>query len=167
VSGVVLLTAYNANQSVYFGDYVKFYTNSSLPYSDAGKVLKGFSESGGSYGNAYMIAYPYWWDHRAIGLEAGLMDWPNGIINRVDTPRFMYLAFQKTDQYRLDPDKDLLFFYSVQDVETEQQLKEWFPGGYAQIFQSYQPEDAFKLYRVPAMGASAFISFLREANVVQ
>jgi hypothetical protein len=167
VSSAVLLAAYNANQSVYFGDYVKFYTNSSLPYSDAGKVLKGFSESGGSYGNAYMIAYPYWWDHRAIGLEAGLMDWPNGIINRVDTPRFMYLAFQKTDQYRLDPDKDLLFFYSVQDVETEQQLKEWFPGGYAQIFQSYQPEDAFKLYRVPAMGASAFISFLREANVVQ
>lgn len=167
LSVLVLLGAYNANRTVYFGEYVRYYSGASLPYSDAGKVLKGFAESGGGYGNAFMIAYPYWWDHRAIGLEAGLIDWPNGIIARQDTPNFMYLAFQKTDKYRFDPDKDLLFFYSIQDDETEQQLKQWFPTGYTQLFQSYQPEDVFMLYRVPAMGASAFIDFLRQSGVVQ
>lgn len=167
LSGLLVLGAYNANQEVYFGEYALYYTGSSLPYSDAGKVLKGFAESGGGYGNAYMIAYPYWWDHRAIGIEAGLIDWPNGIINLQDTPGFLYIASQKSDKYRLDPDRDLLFFYSVQDDATEQQLKTWFPNGYATVFQSYQPEDNFKLYRVPALGQAEFISFLVRTGAVQ
>jgi hypothetical protein len=167
LSGLVILGAYNANQATYFGDYAVYYTGSSLPYSEAGKVLKGFAESGGGYGNAYMIAYPYWWDHRAIGIEAGLIDWPNGIINLRDTPGFLYLASQKSDKYRLDPEKDLLFFYSLDDAETERQLQEWFPEGYATEFQSYQPEDNFKLYRVPALGQEEFISFLVQTGAVQ
>jgi hypothetical protein len=167
LSGLLILGAYNANQAVYFGEYALYYTGSSLPYSDAGKVLKGFAESGGSFGNAYMIAYPYWWDHRAIGIEAGLIDWPNGIINLQDTPGFLYLASQKSDKYRLDPERDLLFFYSIQDDATEQQLKTWFPTGYATVFQSYQPEDNFKLYRVPALGQAEFISFLVRTGAVQ
>ena len=167
LAALVILGAYNTNQAVYFGEYALYYTGSSLPYSDAGKVLKGFAESGGDYGNAFMIAYPYWWDHRAIGIEAGLIDWPNGIINLKDTPNFMYLASQKSDKYRLDPEKDLLFFYSIQDEKTERQLKEWFPTGYASVFQSYQPEDNFKLYRVPALGQAEFINFLVRSGAVQ
>jgi len=167
LSAIVILASYQSNQAVYFGDYARYYTGSSLPYSDAGKVLKGFAESGGGYGNAYMIAFPYWWDHRAIGLEAGLTDWPNGIIALSDTPNFLYLASQKSDGYRLDPDRDLLFFYSIQDDETERQLKTWFPTGYAQVFQSYQPEDNFKLYRVPALGSAVFIDFLQHSGAVQ
>jgi hypothetical protein len=167
LAGIIIFSAYNANQNVYFGEYALYYTGSALPYSDAGKALKGFAESGGSYGNAYMIAYPYWWDHRAIGIEAGLIDWPNGIITLKDTPGFLYMASQKSDRYRLDPDRDLLFFYSTEDSETEQQLKEWFPGGYAYVFPSYQPEDNFKLYRVPALGSAAFIDFLVRTGAAQ
>jgi hypothetical protein len=168
-AGVLMLAAYNSNQTIYFGEYALNYAGSSLPYSDAGKVLKGFAESGGSYGNAYMIAYPYWWDHRAIGIEAGLIDWPNGIVSRQEVPNFLYLASQKLDPdpYRLNPDRDLLFFYSIQDDETEQQLKQWFPAGYSEVFHSYQPEDNFKLFRVPALGQANFIDFLVRSGAVQ
>ena len=144
---------------MYFGEYSYYYAGSSLPYSDAGKVLKGFAESGGSYGNAFMIAYPYWWDHRAVGIEAGLLDWPNGIISRDQVPLFLYDASERKDAYLLDPDKDLLFFYSLQDVDTEEQLKDWFPGGYSQLIHSYQPEDDFMIYRVPALGNDGLINF--------
>jgi hypothetical protein len=154
-----VVSAYNANQNIYFGEYRYYYEGSSLPYSDAGKALQGFSKSGGSFGNAFMIAYPYWWDHRAIGIEAGLVDWPNGIVALEDTPRFLYDATWRRDRYKLDPDKDLLFFYALADDKTETQLQEWFPDGYAQIFESYQPEDNFKIYRVPALGNSGLIDF--------
>jgi hypothetical protein len=164
---VAIVGAYNANQAVYFNEYALYYTGSSLPYSDAGKVLEGFAESGGSFGNAYMIGYDYWWDHRAIGIEAGLIDWPNGIVTRDEIPQFLYIASQKIDKYRLDPEKDLLFIYSTQDDETEEKLKQWFPTGYVQVFQSYQPEDQAKLFRVPALGSAEFISFLMRSGAVQ
>ncbi len=61
----------------------------------------------------------------------------------------------------------MLFFYSIKDEDTERQLKEWFPTGYASVFQSYQPEDNFKLYRVPALGQAEFINFLVRSGAVQ
>jgi hypothetical protein len=164
---LIVLGAYNANQDVYFNEYSRYYAGSSLPYSDAGKVLRGFADSGGGYGNAFMIAYPYWWDHRAMAIESGDMDWPNGIVTRDDVPRFLYEAASRTDRYQLDPNKDLLFFYSIEDEATERSLKEWFPTGYSQVYRSYQPEDDFKLFRVPALGNSALVEFFVRTNFTE
>ena len=77
------------------------------------------------------------------------MDWPNGIVTLADTPHFLYDASQRTNRYRLDPEKDLMFFYSRQDSETDTQLKKWFPTGYSQLYTSYKPGDDFMIYRVP------------------
>jgi hypothetical protein len=75
-------------------------------------------------------------------------------------PSFLYLASLKTDQYRLDPEKDILFFYSPEDSETEAALKAWFPSGYAQRIASYKPGDDFMIFRVPHLGAQGFADFL-------
>jgi hypothetical protein len=166
--GMVTFLAGGANWNTYFNEYNQAYLVSSpAPYTEAGKVLKGFSESGGSFGNAFMIAYPYWWDHRAVGIEAGLLDWPNGIIKLEDTPQFLYDASLRTDRYRLDPEKDLMFFYSRQDTETDSQLKQWFPAGYSQLFTSYKPGADFMIYRVPRLGAQGFIDFAVRAGAAQ
>lgn len=158
--GLVVMMASSANWNTYFGAYHDTYLISSpAPYTEAGKMLKGFTESGGDYGNAFMIAYPYWWDHRAVGIEAGLLDWPNGIVALPDTPRFLYEASQRTDRYKLDPEKDLLFFYSRQDTATDAQLKQWFPTGYSQLITSYKPGDDFMVYHVPRLGTQGFIDF--------
>ncbi|MBL8154797.1 MAG: glycosyltransferase family 39 protein [Anaerolineae bacterium] len=149
------------NWNTYFVGYREAYFSSSpAPYTEGGRVLRGFAESGGSFGNAYMIAYPYWWDHRALGLEAGLTDWPNGIVALDQAPSFLYLASLKSDQYRLDPDKDLLFFYSPEDSETEAALKVWFPTGYAQRIISSKPGDDFMIFRVPHLGTQGFADFV-------
>lgn len=153
---LVILGAYSINSSLYFGVYRDSYLDSSLPYSEAGRILRGFAESDGSYGNAYMIAYPYWWDHRAIGIEAGLTDWPNGVISSRDIPGFLVLAYQKTDRYRFDPNLDILFFYAAQDDATQMRLEQLFPQGHWQLRTSYQGDDDYKLYRVPALGVNRF-----------
>ncbi len=155
-----LVGAYGANSSVYFGSYYQAYLGSSLPYTEAGRVLRGFADSDGSYGNAFMIAYPYWWDHRAVGIEAGRTDWPNGIVTRDAVPRFLADAFARADSYRLDPERDLLFFYAAADDDTNTALRQWFPTGRSRLVQSYQEDDAYRLYRVPALGTDGLLAFL-------
>jgi len=167
VVGLVLGAVLASNWTMYFGEYSTTYLYSSpAPYTEAGRFLRGFSASGGGLGNAYMIAYPYWWDHRAVGIEAGVTDWPNGIVTLDDVPNFLHLAWLKSDEYRLDADKDLLFFYSPQDGLTDARLKEWFPSGYGQLVTSYKPGDEFMIYRVPKLGHDGFTNFLLANDIV-
>jgi hypothetical protein len=163
-AAVVLVVggAYSANSAIYFNTYYQTYLGSSLPYTEAGRVLRGFAESDGSYGNAFMIAYPYWWDHRAIGIEGGRIDWPNGIVTREAVPQFLADAYTRTDRYRLDPERDLLFFYAAADEDTDAALRQWFPTGRSLLMQSYQEDDAYQLYRVPALGIDGFQAFLAD-----
>jgi hypothetical protein len=166
-AAVVTLLAFGANSSLYFGmegeEYRISYRTSSLPYSEVGRRLRGFAESDGSFGNAFMVAYPYWWDHRAIGIEAGHMDWPNGIVKRENIISFLNDASQREDEYRFDPEKDMLFFVSPNDIETQDLLQEYFPDGYAQLIQSYHPEDTYVMFRVPRLGREAFVRFMESA----
>ena len=60
--------------------------------------------------------------------------------------------------------KPLLFIYSPDDVDTELRLRLWFPNGLAQAIQSYQPEDTYRIFRVPALGVRDFAAFL-QANI--
>ncbi len=171
VSGVlvsfIILGAYNLNSRIYFNDYRASYLNSSLPYSEAGAILRGFAESDGSYGNAFMIGYPFWWDHRAVGIEAGRTDWPNGIVSRDSIQGFLGEASRRTDQYRLDPERDLLFFYASEDTETEALLQRMFPAGYATLRESYQEGDDYKIFRVPRLGSQGFDDYQRQEFPLQ
>jgi hypothetical protein len=179
-ASVIILLSLSDNWTSYFGVYHDTYLHSSpAAYTEAGRYLRGFAESGGSYGNAYMIAYRYWWDSDAIGIEAGRPDWPNGIADpdgdntgkdAVDAvPQFMYLASQKplSDPYRLDSEKDLLFFYSTQDTTTEAKLREWFPEGYARWNSSYKPGGDFMTFRVPKLGFQRLVDFFVEMKVLK
>lgn len=156
---LIIVLANRSNTSLYFDQYPPIYIDSSYPYSEAGSRLRGFAESDGSYGNAFMIAYPHWWGHRAIGIAAGRPTWPNGIVSLEDVPNFMNIARLKSGEFRFDPEKDLLFFYSPDDEATSAQLKQWFPTGREQEIQSYQPDDRYMLYRVPFLGELGFQEF--------
>jgi hypothetical protein len=167
----VVALAYGANSNTYFNDYRVAYLGSTpAPYTESGRVLRGFAESGGSYGNAFMIGYPYWWGHREIGVAAGVLDWPNGITERSLLPGFLYGSWLR-DKYPFDPNRDILFIYSPEDIETENQLYEWFPTGYAEVFDSYRisyrPSDQYVLFRVPALGRLEFEAFLQHTGATQ
>lgn len=171
----VLGGSYAANTDTYFNKFPTTYLSPSLPYSEAGQMLQGFVLSGGTYGNAYMIAYPYWWDHRALGLAGGLeTEWPNGVFDAVVgddlmraidyLPLFMVDAYNRTGRYRYDPTRDLMIFYANEDQETATQLGEWFPNGYETVVQTYQAGDDYRVYRVPALGADGYAEFRALTN---
>lgn len=162
--GCIVLLANHRNTSLYFDKYPPIYNESSYPYSEAGSILRGFAESDGTFGNAFMIAYPHWWGHRAIGISAGKPLWPNGIISRDDVPNFLKIAQLRSDEFQLVPEKDLLFFYSPADEATTLQLQKWFPDGRVQEIQSYQLDDKYMLYRVPFLGETGFREFLENSD---
>lgn len=158
----VVLSANHQNRGIYFERYAPAYLGPAFPHSVAGEVVRGFTNSGGAIGNVWSVGFPFWWDYRALGIEAGYALWPNDMYPMEDLPIKLEHALQRSDRYRLDPNRDLLFLYNPADEQTAQRLREWFPQGRALTVQTYQPEDSFVLYRVPSLGESGFADFLAQ-----
>ena len=74
---VVIFLANQQNSETYFERYASGYLAASFPHSEAGQIVDGFAESDGAIGNAFSVGFPYWWDFRALGIEAGYPMWPN------------------------------------------------------------------------------------------
>lgn len=163
IFGLMLLFALSLNSETYYEKYYETYIPQSLPHSEAGRILRGFAMSDGAYGNAFLISYPHWFDARTIALEGGNFDWYvyNGIdVNVFKVPDVVSDSYYCPNRtMRLDLDKDLLFFYSFRDEEMEANLRLWFPNGRTTVITSYQPNDDFKIYRVPALGEAGFRAF--------
>lgn len=153
-----------------FGAYKKDYTRSWKPLSDGGRFLRGFALSDGAYGNAFLLAYPHWWDYRAVSIEAGLPpgDWHNGDIELKDLPQYMDEArFRSQNDYPLDVNRDIIVMYPYDtnteaDEQIEAQLREWFPEGYAHISPTYRQDVSFRVFRIPAPGEERFNQFVAQ-----
>jgi hypothetical protein len=157
IAFVVVGLAYAAltNAYSYFVDAAEDYRDSTFPYRQAGEVLRGFAESTGAPGNAFMIAWDFWWDYRAIGIEAGLIGWPNGILRDDLLARITdYLRFNLGTAYELRPLRQMLFFTHYDDVESIAALREAFPGGEVIPYQSFKPERDFQVYVAPPVGCA-------------
>jgi len=157
--GVVLL-ANHQNSETYFDRYANAYLGPSFPHSEAGRIVHGFATSDGAIGNAWSLGFPYWWDYRALGIEAGYPLWPNDMYPLENLPQILRNARQRKGELRLDPNRDLLFLFNPADEGAWQRLREWFPQGRATTVQSYHPEDRFVLYRVPRLGEEGWAAFL-------
>lgn len=152
------------------GPYRELYIASwHQPLSEAGEFLEGFARSDGSYGNAFMVAFPHWWDYRAVAIEAGLPpgSWPNGDIGLSDLPTQIADAARRDadSPFRLNVDRDLLFLYSPDDGASEEQFQAWFPDGQAKLLPTYIEGINFKVYRVPALGEEGFRKFLAANDI--
>lgn len=167
VSGIICVAivgaSFNANTYLYFEVYRQRYEESFHPYSDAGRYLLGYIFQGGSYGNAFLIGYEHWWSHRAIGLEGGLEEfWTGGIVpytnGEYSTEPIIHMIYTNLDSpgtFRFEPDADLLFYYSPNDEDTHLALQELFPDGIASERLTYNPNETFMVYEVPALGTIA------------
>ena len=160
-AGIAILGAFSINADVYFNDYRASYDHSWRPHSEPGQVLQGFAISDGGYGNAFLVHHEHWLDHRIVGLEGGILDWDNAIISSDKIPDFLHDAWRCVEyKYRLDPDRDLMFFMHQLDAETEEKLSNWFPEGRTMLFESRTGKDDFKIYRVPAVGEEALTTWV-------
>ncbi len=168
--GVVGVTglSFSANWQTYFVDFRASYIANSLPYSAGAAVMRDFAAAqGNGYGNVFILAYPYWWDHRALAIDAGKIDWGNTIESLDAVPGYLQQAAVRPDaDLQLDVNKDILFFYSPEDALAQEWLQANFPNGSWQNMPTYQPGHSFNIYRVPALGAAGFADFLA-ANGLQ
>lgn len=165
---------YSANFAAAYtpsGSYRQNYLQSGLPHSVAGRIVRAFMDSDGAATNAFILAYPYWWDHRAVGIEAGLTPgaWRNTITDGQDLMAFLFDAANHTvNDLRLDVDRDLLFFYAEQDTAQAVDLAVWFPQGRAVFhdMSDYMPGRSFYTFRVPALGHDGFSALMAEHDRV-
>lgn len=172
---VPLAASYTLNFDVYMNRFPESYIGSSLPHSEGGQIVRDFVAGGGSFGNAFLIAYPNWWDHRAVGLAAGMEDrWPNGVydlnldddrLHAVDyVPDFIQTALNAVPKFRFDPNRPMLFFYHRDDRATSEQLRAWFPEGQEILHISYQRGDDFKYFVAPPLTEEGLEAFLNAAS---
>ena len=154
--------AHQYNRGLYFGEFMHNYHRSAQNHAEAGHILRGFAESDGSYGNAFIISSPHWWDHRAVGVEAGAIRWDNSIVGVDRLPQYIEEGLRRWDKYRLNPDRDLLFFFAPWNQQALPLLREWFPEGRPLEIQQEPAEKTFFIYRVPAFGEEGLHTFLAE-----
>ena len=134
------------------------WSSTRMPHSEGAKVLRGFIDSGGAYGNAFLLYVPHWWGGRLIGLDAGEMHWDN--VTKVgDLPRRLAYALTEDRNFQLDPERGLLFFYADHDHDAPIWLPQWFPRGYSVAMESYHGM-TFNIYRVPPLGREGMRQFL-------
>ncbi len=169
VAALFVWTAYNMNARTFNVDYREEYINSHMVYSDPGHDLRDFVDNGGSWGNAFVIFYPYWWDHRAVAIEAGNIEWPHSIVGygeeiRDGVPEWLRAAYERSDEFHYDPNLPILFFYHDKDEETERRLLTWFPEGTIERHPTYQPNDSdpYRTYLIPPLGEERFFAWLAE-----
>ena len=137
----------------YFGDYRLSYSHSWRPYREISRPLREFAQGEGAFGNAFVVAYPHWLDHRILGTMAGDIRWPNGLEDReVLLPR---IAANQGTAYAYDPARPLFVMYNPADADTAAYLAELFPGGETRLFQyryetgpGVYSQDEFYIYQV-------------------
>ncbi|MEP7285553.1 MAG: hypothetical protein ABI947_07275 [Chloroflexota bacterium] len=151
-----------SNSTSYFVNAMADYRNSTLPYRQAGSVLRGFIDSTGAPGNAYIVAYKYWWDHRAVAIEAGDPHWPNTlpdpenlqdeILNLMRQNAAGSQPDNPTGKYVVQPDRQLMFFVNPEDTNAQSVLKSMFPNGTMIKISAYNTTRDFLTYIVPPVG---------------
>jgi len=156
----VIASSYQYNRELYFGDFMENYHMSAQNHSEAGQILRGFAESDGAYGNAFIISSPHWWDHRAVGVEAGAIRWDNSIVEAERLPQYIRHGLQRTDEYQLQPELDLLFFFAPRNEAAPPLLRQWFPAGRQLEIRQAPAQKTFLIYRVPALGEAGLQQFL-------
>ncbi|HRE47781.1 MAG TPA: hypothetical protein PLD47_08650 [Aggregatilineales bacterium] len=150
---VALLLSGVSNAHAYFQSAMPEYRLSTYPYRQAGLIVKNFVENFAPAGNAYMIGWDSWWDYRAVGIEAGMPEWVNGVLwDDFPARLFQKMAQNATSPYELDPQKPLMFLYHPQALRIGIALQTTFPGGSAVEVETFHKGRNFMVFTAPPPG---------------
>jgi hypothetical protein len=130
-SGVLRL-----NYNLVFVEYADLYRRSAWNTSDAGRIIRGFAESIGTYDTAYVVAYPHWMDTRLVGMNAGR------------ATKDYALSAEGFENLRTDPRAQLLLL-NPDDVESLELLRAMFPQASVSRWTSPLPGKDIVLFFIP------------------
>jgi hypothetical protein len=132
----VLALAMVNNYRMLFVEFAEVYRQRSWNTSDAGRIVRGFAESVGSYETAHVIPFPFWMDTRLVAFEAGRPGHDYALApEAIDTTSAV-----------LEPQ---LFLVNLDDADSMTRLTELFPEGETELFQSGVAGHDFWVYFVP------------------
>jgi NADH:ubiquinone oxidoreductase subunit 6 (subunit J) len=135
---VVLLLAIvslNTNAKLVFEDYYQQFKNSAWNTSEIGSVIRQFDETIGDNKQAWVIPYPHWVDTRLVGIQAV------GFVKD-------FALWQSDIESTMDAPVPKLYIFKADDEETSQILKDLFPGGVEDRYESSVAGRDFMLYYV-------------------
>ena len=133
--GLFLLAA-SANYDLVFDKYRKNYELSSWNSSEMGVVYHEFSNTIGTRDTFWLVGFPYWVDSRLISIVAGYPDRDCAIMPE-------YLADT------LPEPRTKLFILHPQDTASLETLKQLYPQGSTQEYQSKYATKNFLMFFVP------------------
>lgn len=128
----------------YFVEHAAAYRRGALNPSEVARALEPFTRRTGDLGGVYLLAVPYWYDHRAIGIEAGDPGWSHAIADVAQ------LEAMLRDDPGLRSGEPKLFIVHPEDAEAHAVLRRAFPRGVLFPRTSPMPGRDFDLFLVPA-----------------
>ncbi len=134
---ILAAVAVVSNYRLVFIDYATQYRLGTLNTSEAGSVVRGFVEMGGSYETAHLVGYPYWMDSRLVAINAG-------------DPAYDPAIFPEQMDALVGEGRAQLFILNLEDAAGAQRLRELFPQGRLSRYVSATEGKDFLIYFVPA-----------------
>jgi hypothetical protein len=128
--------AANDNYDLVFNKYRKNYELSSWNSSEMGAVYKDFAATVGTRDTFWLVGYPYWVDSRLISIVAGFPDRDCAV-----------LPPQLADTVAVSGAK--LFILHPEDAPSLDTLKQLYPLGTVQEYQSKYPTKNFLMFFAP------------------
>ncbi len=144
--GAALLLLWGAaamNGRLVFQDFARQHRESTWNTSDAGRVVRGFAESIGTFDTAHVIPYPHWMDTRLVGIVAG-------------KPTRDYALWREDLDAVAGETRPQLFLLKPEDEASLARLRELFAEG--RLFRYDSPIEGkdFLMYFVPGEQGSAW-----------
>jgi hypothetical protein len=128
--GLVATVIAQANITLYFGAAMAAYRASTQEHHRGGTILRAFIAEADAPGNAFVVAHPFWWDHRAVAIEAGDPQWDNGIaVDDLHAAIMAQIIRNNGTRYEFRPDRPVLFFINQRDLAVADDLRSWFASG--------------------------------------
>jgi hypothetical protein len=140
---VLMFGVLRLNYNLVFIEYDDLYRRSAWNTSDAGRIIRGFAESIGTYDTAYVVAYPHWMDTRLVGMNAGR------------ATKDYAISAEAFDSLRIDPRAQLLLL-NPGDVESLELLRAMFPQASVSRWTSPLPGKDIVLFFIPPASGAEF-----------
>jgi hypothetical protein len=136
LAGILLLWAGLQNYDLVFRQYDKQYRANAWNTSEMGMVIADWAASQGRLENAWVLAYPYWVDTRLVGMHAG-------------DPMRDYAVFPEALAATQATEGPKLFVVNLQDAGGQYALRQLYPSGWFQTYDSQTEGKDFLMFFTP------------------
>ncbi len=137
---ILAIISMRENAGLVFEDYYQQFKNNAWNTSEIGSVIRQFDDTIGDDQQAWVIPYPHWVDTRLVGIQAV------GFVKD-------FALWQSDIQSTIDAPVPKLYIFKPEDEDTSQILRDLFPRGVLDRFESSVEGRDFLLYYVLDDGA--------------